>query len=185
MKMKMEINQYLKKPYARILVPADDGTYFAEILEFPGCFAQGDTPNQAMENLDKVAIDWIQSAIELGQQIPGPNLNVSYSGRIALRLPKSIHRRSAMLAEHDQTSLNQFFLSAIATRVGAEDFYERLLRRIENRIMPVAQTIIIMTQESLQSWDEPPERVESLPFMVSNLIEGNVGEYKLEGINNA
>jgi predicted RNA binding protein YcfA (HicA-like mRNA interferase family) len=33
--------EYLKKPYGRLLVPEDEGGYRAEIIEFPGCFAEG------------------------------------------------------------------------------------------------------------------------------------------------
>lgn len=188
-KMKMEPKDYLKEPYARILVPVDDGTYFAEILEFPGCFAQGDTPNEAMENLENVAIDWIQSAIELDQQIPPPNMNVSYSGRFALRLPKSIHRRAAQFAEKDNTSLNQFLLSAIASRVGAEDFTNRLIESIEEKLRPIGRTILIISDESLQRWDESRMTLTALPYFDQHLLEkskvSNIPEKILEVSKNA
>jgi len=35
--------EILRKPYARVLVPDENGGFFAEILEFPGCFAEGET----------------------------------------------------------------------------------------------------------------------------------------------
>jgi len=133
--MKGTASEYLNKPYSRTLIPVDDGTYFAEILEFPGCFAEGQNPNEAYKNLEKVAESWIEAALDQGQEIPEPFATRDFSGRIALRIPKSIHKQSAKFAEMDGTSLNQFFLTAIAARVGAEEFYERLSNRLEAKCM--------------------------------------------------
>ncbi len=123
--------EYLKEPYSRVLVPEIDGTYSADILEFPGCFAEGRTPDEAYANLEKVAESWIEAALEQGQEIPAPVEAHDFSGRIALRIPKSIHKQAAKFAEMDNISLNQFFLTAVASRVGAEDFVERLAQRLE------------------------------------------------------
>ena len=60
----------LKQPYARVLIPSSSGTYFAKILEFPGCFAEGETPDEAIRNLESVAASWIQAALAQGQEIP-------------------------------------------------------------------------------------------------------------------
>ena len=114
----------LREPYARILTPGEDGTYTAEILEFPGCYAEGDTAQEAIVNLENAALSWIEAALEQGQDIPSPIEAHGHSGRISLRLAKSVHKQAARFAERDQISLNQFFSTAIAARVGAEEFYE-------------------------------------------------------------
>ncbi len=46
-------NDYLKEPYGRLLIQDEDGTYSTEILEFPGCFSQGETANEAVKNWSK------------------------------------------------------------------------------------------------------------------------------------
>ncbi len=124
-------DDYLKLPYSRILIP-DEGSYAAEILEFPGCFSQGDTPDEAIANLENAARAWIQVALDQGQEIPEPYVNQGYAGKIALRLPRSMHRQATHLAERDGVSLNQFLVSAIAARIGAEDLYAGLQRRSIN-----------------------------------------------------
>lgn len=129
--MAADPDEILKQPYARVLVPNEDDTFSAEMLEFPGCFAQGGSPNEAIQNLESSAVSWIEAALEQGQDIPAPSANYGYTGKIALRLPRSIHKKAIQLAERDGTSLNQFLLSAIAARVGAEDFYSKLLERFE------------------------------------------------------
>lgn len=130
-----QAKDYLQLPYARIVVPVDQRNYHAEILEFPGCYAQGDTPADAYANLEKAAESWIDTAVGQGQQIPEPSSNVTFSGNIALRLPRSIHRQAARLAERDKTSLNTFLISAISQRVGAEDFYKKMAEQMERRLM--------------------------------------------------
>jgi predicted RNase H-like HicB family nuclease len=135
-KMKKTAKEYLKEPYSRVLVPESDGTYSADILEFPGCFAEGRTLDEAYANLEKVAESWIEAALEQGQEIPAPVEAHDFSGRIALRIPKSIHKQAAKFAEMDNTSLNQFFLTAVAARVGAEEFYERLTNKLKSHFAP-------------------------------------------------
>jgi predicted RNase H-like HicB family nuclease len=132
---------YLKEPYSRILIPNEGGGYSAEILEFPGCFAEGGTADEAMRNLEQAAISWIDAAVNQGQEIPEPYMNQGYGGRIALRLPRSLHRQAVRLAERDGVSLNQFLVSAIAERVGARDCFFWLRERLKEHWNAHAQTI--------------------------------------------
>ena len=133
-------DEYLKLPYSRVLIP-DEGSYAAEILEFPGCFSEGETPDEAITNLEKAARSWIEAALAQGLDIPEPYLNQGYAGKIALRLPRSMHRQATRLAERDGVSLNQFLVSAIAARIGAEDLYTRLADKIERRLAKMEQKI--------------------------------------------
>ncbi|MBF0508442.1 MAG: type II toxin-antitoxin system HicB family antitoxin [Deltaproteobacteria bacterium] len=131
--MKKKPEDYLKEPYSRALLPEEDGRFSAELLEFPGCFAQGENPTEAFNNLEKAAKSWIQASLDQGLEIPPPALNQNYSGKIALRIPRSLHKRAAQMAECDGTSLNQFLITAIATRIGAEEYHSYLCRELEQR----------------------------------------------------
>lgn len=133
-------DDYLKLPYSRILIP-DDGSYAAEILEFSGCFSQGETPDEAIENLENAARSWIQVALVQGLEIPEPFINQGYAGKIALRLPRSMHKQATRLAERDGVSLNSFLVNAIAARIGAEDFLSRLAKNIEMRLTNMERII--------------------------------------------
>lgn len=73
---------YLKLPYCRILIPEDDGGYSAEILEFTGCLEYGDTPNETIERLERMAASWIAACQSRGIPIPEPT---TYSQRHNLR----------------------------------------------------------------------------------------------------
>lgn len=133
--------EYLKQPYARVLIPDEVGGYSAEILEFPGCFAEGEAADEAIQALDRAAKAWIEAALDQGQEIPPPFANQGYAGKVALRLPRSIHRRAAQFAERDGTSLNQFLLAAIAARIGAEEFYNRLVEQVAAKVVEKLRTV--------------------------------------------
>jgi len=130
-----DAERYLKLPYSRIITPdLDTGTYTAEVLEFPGCVTQGSTVAEAHERLEDAAASWIEAATALGQDIPPPSRTHEYRGRIALRLPRSLHRRASQLAERDGTSLNQYIVVAIAEKVGASGAKTGLPERVESAL---------------------------------------------------
>ena len=116
-----EVLKYLREPYSRVIMPDGAGGYAAEILEFEGCFADGETPEEAYVNLEDVAESWLESALAQGWRIPPPIDVHEYSGALSLRLPKSLHRRAAEMAQMDGTSLNQFLVASIAAHVGARE----------------------------------------------------------------
>ena len=133
---KIKASDYLRKPYSRVLIPdAESGTFTAQILEFPGCIAEGANPAEAFERLEIAAESWIEGAIEMRQEIPPPALDVQFSGKFALRLPRSLHRQVAHLAELEGTSLNQFIVSTIAEKVGAVTMYRELAQQIQSSIV--------------------------------------------------
>ena len=111
-------SEYLKKPYGRLLVPEEEGGYRAEIIEFPGCFAEGETAAEAAANLEDAAHSWLESTIAKGQTVPEPIEELDYSGKLVVRLPKSLHRRAAFAANREGVSLNQFIVSSVAEQVG-------------------------------------------------------------------
>jgi len=113
-----DIADYMKRPYARVLVPEEDGTYRGEILEFPGCISTGDTPAEALDSLEEIAESWIASALANGQSVPPPSECDEYSGKLLLRMPKSLHRKAARMAEREGVSLNHFITSSLAYCVG-------------------------------------------------------------------
>ncbi len=131
---------YLKEPYARVLTPDEEsGGYTAEILEFPGCVTEGDTADEALRNLEDAAEGWIEAALNAGQDIPEPSEPQGYGGRVALRLPRSLHRRAVQMAERDGTSLNQFLVAAVAERVGAGTLYAQMAQRLEEQAAQAAE----------------------------------------------
>lgn len=51
---------------------AEDNAFIAEVPELPGCAADGETRLQALEYVETVIQEWIETAIALGRPIPEP-----------------------------------------------------------------------------------------------------------------
>lgn len=68
--MKYEIILYWSK---------DDNAYIAEIPELAGCMADGATAKDALYNVEQIAKEWIETAKELGREIPEPKGRLRYA----------------------------------------------------------------------------------------------------------
>lgn len=47
-----------------------DAAFIAEVPEFPGCAADGPTRETAMANVEVVIEEWIETARQLGRELP-------------------------------------------------------------------------------------------------------------------
>jgi predicted HicB family RNase H-like nuclease len=151
---KNSVEYYLAAPYSRVLIPdAETGTFTAEILEFAGCRSQGASPEEAYSNLALAARDWLDAAIESGHHIPEPLTTPrGYSGNVALRLPKSLHRRAVQYASRDGVSLNQFIVMALAERVGSgSSLSSGAVRTAESQILQYP-TVLTATAKTPNSY---------------------------------
>jgi predicted RNase H-like HicB family nuclease len=50
----------------------EDESFVVEVPELPGCTADGRSYREALENVEKVIEEWIETARELGRAIPEP-----------------------------------------------------------------------------------------------------------------
>lgn len=57
----------------------DDELFIAEVPELPGCMADGATYEEALRNAERVILEWIETAEELGREIPQPKGKLVYA----------------------------------------------------------------------------------------------------------
>lgn len=50
----------------------EDNAYLAEVPELPGCMADGETYAEVMEAVQVIMVEWIETARDLGREIPTP-----------------------------------------------------------------------------------------------------------------
>lgn len=50
----------------------EDQAFIAEVSELPGCAADGETYQEALQNVEVIMQEWIETARELGRSIPEP-----------------------------------------------------------------------------------------------------------------
>ena len=63
MTMRYEINLYWSE---------QDQSFIAEVPDLPGCAADGETYQKALQNVEIIMQEWIETAQELGRKIPEP-----------------------------------------------------------------------------------------------------------------
>lgn len=56
-----------------------DEAFIAEVPELPGCAADGATYHDAVSNVEVVIREWIETARELGRDIPQPKGRLLYA----------------------------------------------------------------------------------------------------------
>lgn len=171
-----QVAKYLSEPYSRVLVPDPSGGYFVEILEFPGCFSQGDTAEEAINNLREAMEGWIAAALDAGQSIPSPAASRGYSGHIALRMPKSLHREAVRRAELEGVSLNQYLVTAIEAHVAGQGVADEIAARVAAGLQ-ARFTQIIVTQADLKGAFNVPGLPTVEPKLPGELVEPEFDDY--------
>lgn len=56
-----------------------DNAYIAEVPELAGCMADGESMMDALRNAETVIAEWIETAKELGREIPAPKGRLKYA----------------------------------------------------------------------------------------------------------
>lgn len=56
----------------RPLSRSEGGGYLASVPELPGCQSDGETPEEALQNVYDAIDSWIEAAHEMGRPIPAP-----------------------------------------------------------------------------------------------------------------
>jgi antitoxin HicB len=112
------LEYYLNLSYPITIHIAPEGGFVAEIEDLPGCLAQGETLDEAYNEIDIARRLWLETTYEDGQDIPLPRDDHEYCGKFILRVPKSLHRKLDLLAAREGTSLNQYLVSELSRIVG-------------------------------------------------------------------
>ena len=108
--------------------------WVCEVPDLPGCVADGETPDEAIESLSEAKRLWIEARLEHGHHVPEPTNTRGYSGRLLLRMPD--RRTAATAAERDghsnsrtkggKVELGAFSISLAVEDLGASRaFYEK------------------------------------------------------------
>ncbi len=91
---------------------AEDACFIAHVPALDGCVTHGHSEEEALANAFEAAQLWLDSAKRHGHHIPKPTN--TYSGRMTIRLPTSLHQRIAEEAEREGVSINQWVLTKLA-----------------------------------------------------------------------
>jgi predicted RNase H-like HicB family nuclease len=60
--------------YKVILEPAEEGGYTVYVPSLPGCVSEGDTYQEALDNIREAIQGWLEVAREFGDEIPASDV---------------------------------------------------------------------------------------------------------------
>jgi len=111
------VDKYLNMPYKRSIYPTGDvgkTAFFAEVSDFEGCYAEGETYVDAYEALTREMEIYIALCLKEGKEPPPPKVPNKFSGKILVRMPTSLHCKLTLAAKEENVSVNQFIVSTLS-----------------------------------------------------------------------
>lgn len=89
--------------------------WVAESKVLKGCVGQGDTSDEAIQELSANENEWLITAKEYGIPIPPETAQTEnhFSGKMSLRMSRFVHEEAAKNAQEQGVSLNQYVNDAI------------------------------------------------------------------------
>jgi antitoxin HicB len=97
----------------------EDECFIARAPAFEALATHGDTQEAAIRELHVAGEAMVEVMKETGRAIPEPDADVAdFAGKVALRIPRSMHARVARVAQLDDVSVNQLLVSIIAEGLG-------------------------------------------------------------------
>ncbi len=100
----------------RPLSKDEGGGYSITFPDLPGCYSDGATPEEAINNGRDALESWLAVAREFGDKIPIPFSDVS--GRFVQRVPRSLHAQLIARAKIEGVSLNTLVVSIVSQGLG-------------------------------------------------------------------
>jgi antitoxin HicB len=114
------VDDYTSLPYHFLLVRdgEDKGKpWTASVEELPGCTSHGKTSDEALDGIEAAMAKWIGVALEEEREIPEPRSAATHSGRLLLRMPRTLHADLTRASEREGVSLNQFITDVLASAI--------------------------------------------------------------------
>lgn len=133
----------------------DDGEvfYVGRVAEFPNISAFEET----FEAAHTLVLDSIQTLKKIADEtnvefpLPYPSPSDEFSGRVTLRLPKSLHAKISRIAAQEDVSVNQYLVTAVAFYAGEADGISRVVAEAANLLGQVVNCALASTVTSAVS----------------------------------
>lgn len=112
----------------RPLSDEEGGGWLASFPDLPGCMADGETPEEAIEEAQDALESYLRTLEKHGDPIPEPGSG-GRSGQFVQRLPKSLHARLAVRARQEGVSMNSLVTAFIAEGLAKSETKKKTVRK--------------------------------------------------------
>ena len=93
----------------------DDKAFIGRVVEFPSLAAHGDTQEKALVEIRTVVEFVLEDLAAENEDVPVPLSRKNFSGKLNVRMPKSLHRQLAAESEREGVSLNNWINTKLGT----------------------------------------------------------------------
>jgi antitoxin HicB len=103
---------------ANVFWSDEDEGFIATAPDLPGCSAFGEDRSEALSQLEDAIQAWIEAANAAGNPIPEPSrpgVEAQPSGKLLVRMPRSLHADLANASKRENVSLNHFVVFLLTT----------------------------------------------------------------------
>jgi predicted RNase H-like HicB family nuclease len=144
---------------AQVFFSEEDEGFIAIAPDLPGCSAFGATQEEALAEL-QVAIDvWRGAAAKAGNPIPPPSkpqTDPLPSGKVLVRMPRSLHGRLNERAKAEDVSLNQLIVHLLSGVVSVQaTASENVWKFATSRVVQhLYETGMLVATANVGTWSE-------------------------------
>jgi antitoxin HicB len=168
------LDYYLSLPYKVEIIHDEDG-WFAKVLDLPGCMTWANSYEELKPMIEDAKLGWIEDALEHGDPVPEPRNNKDFSGKVNLRMPKSLHRDLTRQAEDEGVSLNQLMVAYLARGLGRGSIAGQNAAHSQQRDEESAQEITSrdwpqVVRRTLEEYEELLQKEDLTPLASSRIV---------------
>lgn len=158
------------------LTAEDGGGYVACSTAFPGMTGDGPSRDAAAEDLIAVLADVIEHLSKAGKELPSLSIanavDSEFSGKLSLRLARSLHRKLAHQACTEGVSINTLIGTYIAIGLGAASEKDRpsdkSLDAVEywlERLVKLNESHLDDDEYRAKEWSKWPREPKNRPYL--------------------
>ena len=162
--------------------------YVGRVAEFPNISAFEDTFEaaralvlDAIQTLKKIADE---KQVDFPQPYPAPT--DEFSGRVTLRLPRSLHAKVSRIAAQEDVSVNQYLVTAISGYIGETDGISKVVSEAANLLSHIVRNAIVSSRKvsAYVFMNETPVSV-SIPTVIggNKLLTAPISQTMYAGAN--
>lgn len=177
-KKKKAVSDRVRRYPVNVFWSDEDEGFIATAPDLPGSSAFGESQTEAIAQIEHAIEAWIEAAHAAGNPIPEPSrpaLEAQSSGRLLLRMPKSLHASLARSAKYENVSLNQHVVFLLTQALARRDSVRDLARSwVQTLGFLARRSVIIPSRHVVLS--SPPKDVAKPIIMTTseNAIERGV-----------
>jgi len=188
--MMEDLDYYMTLPYTIEVVPIPEslgGGFTARLPEIGRLAITGDgeTPEEAIKNLEEVKHERFSEYLKKGLKIPKPEGEKEvYSGRFIVRLPTILHRQLSLAANQNQISLNQYVNYLLTAKFHLDKHEKKFdtiideLGVIENLVWDITYGHALYEIEELYEDIEETEEIKEIGKEIEKQKIIELSEYK-------